>query len=213
VSYYTKGNILAAALDLTIIHHSRAKYQLDDVLQAMYDEYFLRKDVPFQEADLQQALEKAAGISLDEFFRQYVHGTEPLPWPTLLGYAGLEIVDAKAGQQVARLGIVPGEDDGKVIIRQVDRNTAAWTSGLNVDDEVIAVNGTRVTGENWSMLEASASPGDVWQVLISRDGLLRAITCTLQSDNRVQYRIRKMENPSKRQQDVYMKWLGFPFNN
>lgn len=211
VSYYTKGNIIAAALDLTIIHHSRGKYQLDDVLQAMYDEYYLRKNKAFQEEDLQRALEKAAGIALDAFFRKYIHGTEPLPWETLLGYAGLEITDTRAGERQARIGAVLGAASGNLVVQLVERSSAAWEGGLNTDDEVLAVNGIRATADNWAMLEALAQPGDRWEVLISRDGLLRTITCTLKIDTKVQYRIRKSQDASKRQQEVYEKWLGYPY--
>ena len=123
----------------------------------------------------------------------------------------MEIIYTKAGERQARLGAVLGAASGNLVVQQVERSSAAWEGGLNTDDEVLAINGIRATADNWAMLEALAQPGDRWEVLISRDGLLRTITCTLKTDTKVQYRIRKSQDASKRQQEVYEKWLGYPY--
>lgn len=212
ISYYTKGNVIAAALDLLIIHHSEGKYQLDDVLAYLYEQYYTKRNTGFTEAQLQAALEKFAGISMDSFITAYVHGTQPLPMDDFLSLAGLRLENTKMDTD-ALLGASTTTQDGQIIVTEVRRNSAAWIGGLNVNDEVIAVNGQRITTGMLDALENGSSPGDEWQIIVSRDGLLRVLDITLTADDRVRYAIEKNTAATDRQKQTFEKWLGTPFDN
>jgi len=212
ISYYTKGNVIAATLDLLILHHSKGEHQLEDVLAYLYDTYYKEKDVGFTEEQLQHALERFAGISLDDFFDQYIYGIQPIPVDKYLGYVGLDMVDTRASSFEATLGASTSDAGGRIMVEQVLRNSAAWKGGLNVGDEIIAVNGERVMSGMIDALEKGSTPGDQWSVIISRDGLLRVLDITLEVDTRVRYQIEKRADATQAEKALYEKWLGTPFD-
>lgn len=212
ISYYTKGNVIAATLDLLILHHSKGEHQLEDVLAYLYGTYYKEKDVGFTEEQLQQALEQFAGISLDDFFDQYIYGIQPIPVDKYLGYVGLDMVNTRVTSFEATLGASTSDVGGRIMVEQVLRNSAAWNGGLNVGDEIIAVNGQRVMSGMIDALEKGSTPGDQWSVIISRDGLLRVLDITLEVDTRVRYQIEKRADATEAEKALYEKWLGTPFD-
>lgn len=213
ISYYTKGNVIAASLDLLILHHSKGVYQLEDVLKSLYDTYYLEKDVGFTEEELKGTLEAFASIALDEFFAYYIHGTQPIPVGHYLHYVGLHMENTRETTFEATLGATTNNAEGRVIVEQVLRNSAAWNGGLNVGDEIIAINGQRVVSGMLEALEKGSVPGDQWSMIISRDGLLRVVDISLEVDTRVRYQIKKRTDATDTEKKLYEKWLGIPFDN
>lgn len=209
VSYYAKGTLVALCLDLMIIHHSKGKYSLDDVMRSMYETYYLKLDRPFTEANLKESLEYHAGISLDNFFSNHIHGTMPLPLEQCLAYAGYELRDKGIGSNRAWLGIKVQRDFHGPVITEVVRNSAAWHYGLNVRDEIVSVNARAVaTTDELTQMESAASPGDTWIMAVLRKGRMRTITITLGEDTRTLYAI--IENPQAdgAQLLTRQKWLA-----
>lgn len=213
ISYYTKGNVIAASLDLLLLHHSNGQYQLEDVLRYLYETYYQKKDEGFTEAQLKAALEEFAGIPLDDFFAQHIHGTQPVPIEQYLQYVGLQMKNQRATTFAASLGARTVESNGHVVVEQVLRNSAAWDGGLNVGDEIIAVNGQRVSKGLLSALLNGSAPGDRWEVLISRDGLLRVLPITLDVDTRVRYVIEKRADATPEEKALYEQWLNDKFDS
>src|SRR5690606_39594891 len=66
------------------------------------------------------------------------------PRSTLFPYTTLfrsELIDLNRDRQELSLGIKTVNQDGRIFIKNVERGSAAWDAGLNVDDELIAING------------------------------------------------------------------------
>ncbi|MFW8183161.1 peptidase M61, partial [Klebsiella pneumoniae] len=72
VSYYTKGSLIALALDLTIRTQTRGQKSLDDIMRALWQRYgrdFYRgAPVGIDEDAVQPLFEEVSGIALSEFF-------------------------------------------------------------------------------------------------------------------------------------------------
>ncbi|WP_236704944.1 M61 family metallopeptidase [Hymenobacter sp. AT01-02] len=91
ISYYDKGEVIGAVLDLMIINETKGQKHLDDVMRYLYDRYYKQLGRGFTDEEYQDAVAKVAGRRFDDFFRRYVYGTETLPYETALSYAGLNL--------------------------------------------------------------------------------------------------------------------------
>src|SRR4030095_8062055 len=90
--------ILGLLLDLEIRKLTHNQKSLDDVMRALYNDFF-KKGRNYTPADFQQISERMAGASLEDFFARYVRGREELDYNRYLADAGLRIdtTEAKYG--------------------------------------------------------------------------------------------------------------------
>src|SRR5690606_6209272 len=102
-SYYTKGSLVALALDLTL--RSGGSGTLDDVMRRLWA---ASGGGPIGEADIVQALDAVAGRPMADLLHAFVHGTDDLPLAGLLQRFGVgwQHQGATAAQ---RLGLRAGE--------------------------------------------------------------------------------------------------------
>ncbi|QKJ33222.1 M61 family metallopeptidase [Mucilaginibacter mali] len=204
VSYYSKGSVAAMMLDLEIIQDSKCKYSLDDVMKYMYTEYYKVKKRGYTDDEFKQGLEKFAGKNLDEFYKKYIYGLDAVDYKKYLGYAGLELVDDRAGLNEPSLGITLVANINKPVVATVLRDGAAWVDGLNVNDEINAIDGQPFDPAT-SLIGKKV--GDKINLTITRDGLPMNLRITLLKNTQVKYRIVSIAKPSAEQIAVHGKWL------
>lgn len=215
ISYYDKGSLIGMILDLEILASTKGQKRLDDVMKAMYDEYYKKQKRGYTDAEFKAMAEKIAGKSLDEIYSKYINGTEPISYNSYLGHAGLYLVNDNAGKTIPELGAATAVKDGKLIITTVLRGSAAWNEGLNVNDELIAIDNYRITGatdsKGVSDLTKNISrkkPGEKIKATISRDGLIRTIDVTITQATSGKYRIEIDKNATAEQIEIRKKWLS-----
>ena len=90
--------------------------------------------------------EQVAGTSLKSFWDDAVSGTAELDYSEALKTYGLRFRPA-APTNRAYLGANTRNDNGRLVITQVRRGTPAYEAGLNVDDEIIAIDDFRVRAD------------------------------------------------------------------
>lgn len=206
ISYYVKGAVVANLLNLEILHRSGGERSLDDVLRFLWNEYYKKQKRGFTDEELQQAVEKAAGHSLNDFFQQYVWGTSPIDYDNFFAYVGCRLVDQNRSNTDPYLGVNTSNNGGKLVVSSVLRDSPAWNDGLNVNDELIAINGVRVMDDVNRYL-AGKKPGDVLNVQINRAGLMKNFRIVLKNSPRKSYKIERLPSPTAAQQSLYRKWL------
>jgi predicted metalloprotease with PDZ domain len=205
ISYYDKGAIAGLLVDLEIINSSHGKYCLDDVMNYMYHTYYKLKKRGYTDAEFKHGIEKFAGESFDDFYKKYIYGVAQIDYNRFLGYAGYKITDESAAGNDPSLGIAISNTNGKKIISAVLRDGAAWVDGLNVNDELTAIDGTPIT-DIATMLNGK-KPGDKISVTVLRDSLPITLQVTLLRNNRVNYKVEPLTNLSPQQLVVQKKWL------
>ncbi|WP_461450953.1 M61 family metallopeptidase [Mucilaginibacter sp.] len=210
ISYYSKGSAIAMLLDLEIINDSQTKYSLDDVMKYMYNTYYKLKKRGYTDEEFKQGLEKFAGKNLDEFYKKYVYGVNDVDYNKYLGYAGYKITDAAAATDDPSLGMMTATTNGKIIVMSVLRDGTAWVDGINVNDEIVSVDGKPVTDVN-SIL-ADKKVGDKLSITVNRDGLPLVLPITLLRNDLVKYKIETLDDPSAQQLKVRTKWLNYNGN-
>lgn len=190
ISYYNKGAMLAAALDIKIIAETQGKHRLDDVLKAAYQQFYIIENRGFEEDEFQELAQNITGVDLNDIFLA-AHGIYELDYNFYFNKVGYQLVDHNAGQQNVTLGVKTVISDNRIIVKHVDRNSGAWVAGLNVEDELIAVNGYRLESQGKAMdyILSKAKDGDQLTVLIARDGLISTLEVPVHLSDKKAYSI------------------------
>ena len=209
ISYYNKGAMLATMIDISIIAKTKGQKRLDDVLKAAYNKFYLIENRGVTEKEFFDLAEEVSGISLKEIF-DAVYTTEEIDYNAYFNEIGFQFIDINRETVTPSLGIKVSHQDTRTIIKNIDRNSAAWVDGLNVDDEIIAVNGSRLDPQGRELDQAIAisKVGDALNILVSRDGLIREITVNLKASDKVSYVIERNPNSTKEQSTLGDIWLS-----
>jgi predicted metalloprotease with PDZ domain len=139
VSYYTKGALVALALDLTLRAEGRGS--LDDVMRALWA---ASGGGPIDEARIGAALQQVGGRPYAGELAAWVHGTGELPLQRLLEAAGIAWSE-EAATLAQRLGLRVSESAlTGCKVSHVLRGGAAERAGLAPGDELLAVAGWRL---------------------------------------------------------------------
>lgn len=172
-SFYTKGEIVAALLDLTIRRASDGAKSLDDVMKLLWETRVLEED----------AVERAVAVVADvgDFFARYVDGVEPLPYAELFGALGLSF--ASTLREGPSLGAKLKTNNGLLLIDGVIRGGAGMAAGLLPNDELLAIDGTRTTTEALVSTALGGAQESV-EVLIARAGVVNRLSLDVRPDPR-----------------------------
>lgn len=209
ISYYNKGAMHTVALDIKIIVETNGKFRLDDVLKSAYEHFYLIENRGFEEAEFQQLAEQVTGIDLKEIF-EAAHSTEEIDYNNYFNRVGYELIDQNNSQSEATLGIKTIYQEGKTIIKNIDRNSGAWSGGLSVNDELIAINNHRIE-DNGKVLDyfiGRASIGDTISILLSRDGIIQSVDITLLATDKKAYIIQRKNDASTEERALGNIWLS-----
>ncbi len=154
ISYYTKGAVVALALDLTLRLGGAGRVSLDDVVRALWERYGAR-GVGVPEEGFEALAIELGGSQLTSFFDTAVRGTQDLPLADLLSAFGVRLVFRPA----------VGADDRGGTPRTSNGETLAL--GATVRDRALGVELTSVLDDGPAQ-RAGLNPGDV---LIALDRL------------------------------------------
>jgi predicted metalloprotease with PDZ domain len=206
ISYYVKGSLIALCIDLLIIRQTDCKFSLDEVMKRMYHQFYKNEDRGYTEAEFRAALEQIAGCGLNHIYEQYINGLEDMDYNHYLGYAGLRLrVCPPDTKQHVATGFTAVLNNGKLAVTFVERNAAAWHAGINVNDELLAINGNRILDLEKSL--QFLQPGDTIDILLVRDGRLLQIPLTLQHQHKIKYTIEEATEVADWQIAIRNKWL------
>jgi predicted metalloprotease with PDZ domain len=207
VSYYNKGEVIGLMMDLEIANATKGTKSLDDVMKAMYYQCKSLKR-GYTDAEFKSKVELISGISFSDFWAKYVNGTVPADYEKYFGYAGITVKNDNEGKLIPYLGAA-SRNMGRVMVTAVSRNSAAWIGGLNVNDEVISVDGTPAEAPIEAMSAISSKkPGDVVKVNIVRDGAPMELNLTLKANPNLKLITTLAEQATASQLLVRKKWMG-----
>ncbi|WP_237487904.1 M61 family metallopeptidase [Hufsiella arboris] len=206
ISYYNKGAMIAFLLDLAIINSTNASKKLDNVMHDAYHEFYKKLNRGYTDQEFKAILEKTAGISFGEFYKDYINGLKPLDYNKYLGYAGFTLENT-AVKNEPYLGIETTKRNDRLVVSNVWRGTGAWDGGLNVNDEIVAVDDVHISADDLAKIIAGKQVGDKISVQVLRDGLLKDLSVVLKENPLARFKISPVANPSVKQLAVRKKWL------
>ena len=213
ISYYDKGELLGLLLDLEIRRRSNNARSLDDVMRALFADFF-GKGRNYTPADFQKVCESMAGASLEEFFARYVRGHEELPYNQFFSAAGLRLeqMGVPAGEAKAPLKAFLGADfderNDMVLIESVRAGGPAYEQGLNAKDQIIALDGARVNKDTFDAWIAARHPGDIVHLTVFRNDDLRTFDIKLGGQLDEPFKLAQLASVNDQQKRLYQSWLG-----
>jgi predicted metalloprotease with PDZ domain len=209
ISYYIKGEMVSLLLDLLIRRHQKQR-SLDDVMVKMWEQ-FGKDEIGYTPEQLQEVIESVAGIDLSDFFKRYVDGIEDLPFNEYLQPFGLQLI--AEGDEEPYLGVKVSTENGKEIIKFVEAASPAQVAGIDAGDELLAIDGIKVTATGLSDRLKDYQPESIIQVTVFHQDELRTLPVTLTSPRPTRYQMKLVENLSPTQKENLAGWLGVPLTN
>jgi predicted metalloprotease with PDZ domain len=179
ISYYTKGSLVALALDLSLrCEGSRRGATLDAVMRGLWAR---SAGGPITEGDIVDVLREVAGPAhadaLAGQLREWVHGTGDLPLKDLLKRFGVQW-QAPPATLSQRLGVRVSESALTGIkVTHVLRGGAAERAGLSAGDELLALGDWRLRRLDDAL--RVLMPGQPNMLLVSRDQRLLRLSLEL----------------------------------
>ncbi|WP_293938541.1 M61 family metallopeptidase [Sphingobacterium sp. UBA5996] len=209
ISYYNKGAMLTALLDIKIIAATEGKLKLDDVIREAYEEFFLKLDRGFEENEFKSLGERIAGTSLDDIF-DAAHQDGELDYNDYFNLVGYEIIDTNVNNNTLTLGITTNKVDGLISVATVEKDSGAYEAGLNVRDELIAINNNRldVKDKEIDFIVQHAKEGELLNFLVARDGLVREIPVQIRKNTKKIYEIRPLKDQTFLQELLGKIWMA-----
>ncbi len=157
ISYYSKGALIALALDLTLREHSAGGMNLDQVMQALWADY-LADPSGVTPQGLEARIATLAGLELSDWFERALRSTDELPLGELLAGHGVHLhlrasegakdlggVAAKQPAGRSALGVRTKEEPFGVRLTSVLSHSPAQRAGLSGGDLLVAVDGLQVS--------------------------------------------------------------------
>jgi len=178
VSYYQKGSLIAAALDLTLRARTDGRRSLDHVMRLLWRDYKKAGDSyrGLAEAEFPAAVGQATGIDAGRLIRAWSEGTRDADFAALLAPFGITVEHGFALEEphFALLGAKTARDGADCRIVNVFDGGPAQQAGLSGGDVIVALGGLRVRSSNLDGLLARYAAGDsVELVAFRRDEFLR----------------------------------------
>lgn len=205
ISYYIKGPIVGLLLDFKIRHETGNKKSLDDVMRALYQEFYLKQQRGFTESEFRKVCERIAGASLDEIFH-YVYTTKELNYEKYFGYAGLNI-DVKPKQlSGGYLGIKGKVQNDSLVVSSVEWDSPAWKAGVRKGNVIFAVNDQKPTESNVSFIFPDKKAGEKLRLDLVKNDTKVSFTIELGTKSERSFDITPVANPDKLQADIFKSW-------
>lgn len=216
ISYYLKGSLVCLLLDMEIRARTGGERSLDDLLRYLYGRYPISGPGIPEEGGMLEAIEAVAGShngAFRDFLARYVAGTAELDYARALAVVGLEPrwshKNPRAGGEPAWLGLNLKPQGKRTLVASVRADGPAYAAGIYADDELLALDGWRVTSEEkFNARLAERAPGDLVRLTLFRGDQLVEVALTLAEAPPDNLELVPLAAPSEAQQREYRSWLG-----
>jgi predicted metalloprotease with PDZ domain len=208
-SIYDEGNLVAFMLDILILKNTENRKSLRDVCRILYNE-FGKKNKGYSETDIIKLCEDAAGISLIDFFKKYVYGTEDFE-PMLkecFDYVGLEMQKKPSNfKSESDFGFKVAEQAHITKVTLVAPYSPAWKAGLSIGDEIMTVNAKDIKNDlnNWLKYFSNKEIA----LTVSSQGRVKTLNMNVKQGLSYfdSYKLAFKTSSSAQQKANYSKWL------
>lgn len=208
ISYYTKGAVVAWLLDVEIRRATGGARSLDDLMRRAYQEFSGERG--FSTAQFRALASEVAGRPLDTFFAHNVDGVVELDYAPALDWFGLELGDPDAGDDDddEPAGWLGAKLDDRGVVTGVRAGSPAAAGGVNVDDELLAIDDYRVPPGGLDSRLERYRPGTSVSLLVARRGVLRRLVVVLGAVPAASWSLRELAGANLAQRAHLRAWLS-----
>jgi predicted metalloprotease with PDZ domain len=205
VSYYLKGEIACAMIDLELRARSKGERSFDHVLQYAWKEFGQQaRGIP--EDELERVFAAATGVDVSDLIDSMVRSTQPFAYDEHLAKVGLTL-RAKGGRGGA-LGVRTRNEGSRVVLSSVLRDSAAERAGLSPGDEIIAIDGRRVEDSTLRRRLEARKPGESVELIYARRDFVRTTKVVLAEPSPDSYEIVVAQGAPEAAKKLGAAWLG-----
>ncbi|MEA2203484.1 MAG: hypothetical protein QOE77_260 [Blastocatellia bacterium] len=199
ISYYVQGQNLGALLDLSIRHDTNGRASLDDVMRALYRDYYQRGR-GFTMADMLGIIQGLTHRDYREFFSRYVWGVDVPPYETIYGYAGYHVERVSGKTPV--FGFDGRFRGGGFRVQALQQNSPATAAGLEVGDIITKLNGSEIRRASLGGLA-----GQTVKLMVKRGEEEKEVTMNVGVREVLDYRLVEVAHPTTAQLLIRAGWL------
>lgn len=207
ISYYLKGQWVALLIDLTIRQKYNNQKSLDDVMRLLWNR-FGKEEIGFTPDELIEVITEVADQDLSEFFELYLNTTTEIDFDRYLNPFGLKIKADLEKNTAPYFGARVQSKLGKEVVKFVETGSPAAIAGIDPGDEILAIDGLRVTAKTLGDRLKDYQASDTIAVTIFHQDELITVEAKLTKSHPNSYQVVQMDNLSDEQQVNLSGWLG-----
>lgn len=217
VNVYQKGALIAASLDLYLLHLSGTKMDLRKLMDELKKKY--GKERYFEDDSLFDIITRMTYPEVRGFFSKYVEEGIPIPYEYFFGLAGVKYTPAtfRNGFGIGRVGLSVGDGNHLLIVDTSGMNALGKKIGYHVGDLIYSVNGVEINAGNFQDMKKqigdTIKEGDPLELKVGRKNAAGAMdTLTLKTEYMpmpvaVAGKLELIPDPSPEQLAVRNAWL------
>ena len=220
ISYYRKGSLIGLVADAAIRKASNQEFSLDDVMRQMYRLYGPSETSPkgYPPRAFEALVEEMVGREIAQEIENLLTTVADPDIDAALDFYGLRlerapsrrVAEASGSPVPADFGLVWSTEDPSLIVESVVRGGSGSSAGVLPGDELMAINGQKVSRLNILDRMLRLQPGENAELLLVRNG--RVLTLPAQAQHAIpdKYQILIKPDINKREKDRMENWLGLP---
>jgi predicted metalloprotease with PDZ domain len=218
VSYYRKGALIGFVTDMAIRRQSKSRSSLDTVMRAMYEQYGPGGDHPggYPPGAFEDRVESIAGTGVRKMVEDMLQTTNDPDVDEALAWYGLYLerksdqpaADENGNPSRAGFGVVWDLAGTMILVERVLDGHSGAAAGLLPGDELLAIDGLRVTTDNFASLIHRFRPDEQVELTIARHDRLMALSATLQHELSDTYSILPDAKIRRSEKSRLESWLG-----
>ena len=211
VSYYTKGAIVGFLLDARIRRATGGTKSLDDVMRRAYELYSGERG--YRSEEIRAVASEVAGTDLGGWFAETVDTAGELDYREALEWYGLIFKEPEQKEEekdelpAAWLGAETKIEDGRLVVTEVKRGTPAHAAGVNVDDELLAIDDVRIPPEELDERLKAHRPGEQASLLLARRQRLLRVQATFGEKPKNRWKLAESPDATPEQKARLEAWL------
>jgi predicted metalloprotease with PDZ domain len=216
ISYYTKGEVIGLLLDARIRAATGGQRSLDDAMRLAYQRYSGARG--FKPEEFEAAVSEVGGKAAGDWLHRISGTTEEIDYAPALSLYGLKFTEKhdKSEQQKeaekndprVSLGVDTRNDSGRLMVTEVKRGTTAFDSGIEADDEILAIDGFRVMPDQWPARLQDYRPGQKATLTIARRLRLMSVDVTIEKEPEKLWHVERDAKATDAEKVHLKAWLG-----
>jgi len=207
ISYYLKGELVSLLLDLLIRERHNNQRSLDNVMQILWQKFGI-PEIGYTPEQLCNIIESVANVNLDDFWQLCLHSTEELPLNQYLKPFGLKVQANGNSEAIPFLGLTAKTENSKTIVKFVETGSPAQKAGIDPEDELLAIEGIRVNGEQLLERLKDYQPGNTISISLFHQDQLRTVSVVLGQPKPNSYKLVPVKDPTTQELNNFKGWLG-----
>lgn len=205
---YAEGSLISLALDIDMLKETNGKVSYRDVHKVLYKDFALPKG--YTDKDIIEIASKLTDKDYNTWWRSFVETPADIDFASLFETVGLTFGYSDKVKFKAGLNIETSNSNSVYKVTHVARDSNAWRAGLTTDDEIIAINGLRIS-EPLDKFLARYKENETVSLSYFRRDTLYTVDVVLSSIASSGKTLQLMDSPSKRQKQLFKAWLGVDY--